>query len=198
MPSSSHARHTATALETAQTAIISDPFSSDRQLSQQLDISETTIAKARRSLKQAVSTELARTLATNHLHALQFTINDTRTQRSALEQQIQSLQQNLDDNTCYYPSIQDTGPMTQRDRLATHSLIASLRRQITELDQQYIHALLDRQAHLVLDAFQGGTVSLAEPTTAEEPALPSSSDQVPTSPSQEDEDADDGLFARES
>ena len=188
-----HARHTATALETTRTAILDDPFSSDQDLAHALQISPTTIREARSRLRSTVSAELARQLATNHLQALQDKINDARARKETIAHDIATLRQNLTDNSTYYPSIQDTGPLTTRDRVAIHNTILSLQREATALDRLITDTYMDRQTSLVLDAFQARVIDVSPASDAPPdapPALPASKEQE----QEQEQNRNDTLF----
>ena len=193
MPLHPHARHSATALETARSAILDDPFSSDQDLAHSLQTSETTVREARRRLRSTVTAELARQLATNHLQSLQQRITDARARKATIDADIATLRQNLADNTTYYPSIQDMGPLTTRDRVAIHNTILSLLRESTSLDRLITDTYMDRQTSLVLDAFQARVIDIESaspppppPPTSLPYAASSSSSSPPPPPDRND------------
>ena len=196
-----HAQHSSTALDVARTAILDDPFSSTEELAKRLGVSETTVKEARRSLKTSVSAELARTLSTNHLHAIQSHIVAARARQSDLATHLKTLEQDLEENNTYYPSIQDTAPMTQRDRLGTISQILAIHREIQAIDTTIVSSYMDKQTSLLLDAFQSRTIDLEseasksrqdEPSTTEsEKSAATDTPALPPAAAAAGEDEDD-------
>lgn len=188
MAKTPYARHTTTSLEVARTAIIHDPFSTDEELAASHKIAPSTVRQARISLREMVSAEVARTLSTNHLYALQQRVQDARDRKAALEQDLKRLRQDLADNSAYNPANDQVSPLTIRDKTSLHNTILAITKEITALDRLIIDSYMDRQTHIILDAFQSRVIDLTPDSSVTTTTESETETPLPL------EDANDTLF----